>query len=73
MPVVADTGLKELEQMVKVAPKLRRSTGRMRRLEVTGDYLEYLQPYKRGIGHLRLVSDCSNGAAAYRFGRPLGQ
>ena len=69
VPVVADTGLRELEKMVKVAPKPRGSTGRMRRMDVTGDYLEYLQPYKRGIGYLRLVSDCSNGAAAYRFGR----
>jgi phosphomannomutase len=55
--------------MVKVAPKARRSTGRMRRLDVIGDYLEFLQPYKKGIGYLRLVSDCSNGAAAYGFGR----
>ena len=69
VPVVADTGLKELEEMVKVAPKARRSTGRMHRLDATGDYLEFLQPYKKGIGYLRLVSDCSNGAAAYRFGR----
>jgi phosphomannomutase len=35
----------------------------------TGDYLDFLQPYKRGIESLRLVSDCSNGAVAYRFGR----
>jgi phosphomannomutase len=69
VPIVAETGLKELEEMVKGAPKPRQSKGRMRFLDVTGDYLEFLNPYKQGIGHLRLVSDCSNGAAAYRFGQ----
>jgi phosphomannomutase len=69
VPVVADTGLKELERMVKVAPKAGRSAGRMHFMDVTRDYLEFLAPYKKGIGYLRLVSDCSNGAAAYRFGR----
>jgi phosphomannomutase len=68
-PIVADTGLRELEEMVKVAPEPKRPRGRKRFLDITGDYLDFLQPYKRGIESLRLVSDCSNGAVAYRFGR----
>jgi len=68
-PVVAGTGLKKLEEMVEVAPIPKRSRGRMRFLDITSDYIDFLQPYKQGIGSVRLVSDCSNGATAYRFSR----
>ena len=69
VPVVDATGLRELEEMVKVKPKPAGEKGRTRFLDITADYLEFLQPYKRGIESLRLISDCSNGAAAYRFGQ----
>jgi phosphomannomutase len=67
VPTVAETGLNELEELVKMAPKPTGPRGRTRYLDITRDYLAFLRPYKKGIGPLRLVSDCSNGAAAYRF------
>jgi phosphomannomutase len=68
-PVGGSTGLQKLKEMVRVAPKADRSKGRMRFLDITDSYLDFLQTYKKGIESLCLVSDCSNGAAAYRFGQ----
>jgi phosphomannomutase len=71
VPVDRSTGLRKLEEMIKVAPRPAASKGRSRFLEFTDDYLRFLKPYKQGIAPLRLLSDCSNGAAAYRFGQLL--
>jgi phosphomannomutase len=69
IPIDGSTGLKKLEEMIKVAPRPGRAKGRMRFLDIADSYLCFLQPYKEGIGSLHLISDCSNGAAAYRFGQ----
>lgn len=67
VPLEGSAGLRTLAGMVERKPQPTRAKGRIRRLDITSDYLSFIKPFKEGIEPLRLVSDCANGAAAYRF------
>jgi len=67
VPIDGSAGLRTLAAMVERRPAPARARGRIRRLDITSDYLDFIKPFKRGIDSLHLVSDCANGAAAYRY------
>ncbi len=59
VPIDGSTGLQKLKAMVDIAPQPGRSNGRMRFLDITDDYMIFLQPYKEGIESLRLVVEAN--------------
>ena len=63
VPVGFDTGLADLERMVREAPRLRpgKKKGIVRPLEIRKDYLAHLARFRSDLGGLRAVIDCSNG------------
>ncbi len=68
VPVGYESGLAELERMVRsqnilVRPGAAGRVGKMRALDIRGDYLGHLAPYAEGIGRIKAVIDCSDGMA----------
>jgi phosphomannomutase len=67
VPLDGTVGLRTLAGMVERRPGPTSARGRIRSLDINADYLSFIKPFKEGIDSLHLVSDCANGAAAYRF------
>ena len=65
VPVGYDSGLEELERLagavVATPPK---TAGRLKALDIRGDYLRHLAPYREGIHGIKAVIDCSDGMAS---------
>ena len=65
LPVGYDTGLKELEQLIKtqqVKPAIIKGT--VKKLNVKSDYISFLARYHSDYSNLRIAADLSNGMAA---------
>lgn len=65
LPVGYDTGLGELERMIKevqVVPAAQK--GKIVNYPVKDEYLQFLQQYKYDISNLKIAMDCSNGMAS---------
>lgn len=71
VPINRASGLQDRQEMVRRSPTATKARGSLKFLDITGDYLEFLTPFKEGITDISLVSDCSNGAAACRYGQLL--
>ncbi|MCF7943313.1 MAG: phosphomannomutase/phosphoglucomutase [Spirochaetia bacterium] len=66
LPVGADSGLKELEEMVntlEAVPIEVSRRGKVEHIDITGDYLGFLRKYVPKNLTLKLTIDCSNGMA----------
>lgn len=64
LPVGYDSGLKELEELVKtgiVNPVEQK--GKLHSLSVKEEYVSFLEKYKKDISNLKIAMDCSNGMA----------
>lgn len=73
LPVGYDTGLKEIETKVKteqVVPVSKK--GKIVDLDVTADYLKFLNGYRKDYSKLKIGIDCSNGMAALLIKEILG-
>jgi len=65
MPVGYDSGLQELERLAGAAVATPPKTaGRLKALDIRGDYLRHLAPYREGIHGIKAVIDCSDGMAS---------
>lgn len=64
IPIGYDTGLADLEQMIKYEP-ITQSTdkGSIHDFNTKNDYLQFLHAYNQPIDNLKLAVDCSNGMA----------
>ncbi|HSW67652.1 MAG TPA: phosphomannomutase/phosphoglucomutase [Bacteroidales bacterium] len=74
LPVGYDTGLKDLEDMVKCAEVYPASEkGMIHRFEFQNDYLAFISQYRRDFSNLRIAVDCSNGMASLFAREILGK
>ncbi len=69
LPLGYEEGFKRLEELVKVKPEPGSRKGSIEKLDITFDYLKFLKGFTAGIGVLKVVVDCSNGAAGYHLRR----
>lgn len=64
LPVGFDSGLKELEELVKtVKVNPVEQKGTLHSLLVKDEYISFLEKYKKDISNLKIAMDCSNGMA----------
>lgn len=66
LPVGADSGLKELENMfltMEVVPVAKEHKGSVQKIDIKPDYLTFLKKYVPENNNLNLTIDCSNGMA----------
>ncbi len=68
-PLGYEDGFKRLEELVKLKPEPGSRKGSVEKLDIAPDYFNYLQNFTAGIGKLKVVADCSNGAAGYHLRR----
>ena len=71
VPVGYGSGLEELERLTAGASPVfgqgglgHTAPGRLKSLDIRGDYLRHLSPYREGIHGIRAVVDCSDGMAS---------
>ncbi len=70
VPVGYGSGLEELEKRTAEpaanlgVPRAASKAGRLKRLDIRGDYLRHLAPYREGIRGIKAVVDCSDGMAS---------
>lgn len=64
LPVGYDTGLQELEKMIKEDEIIVNDmVGKLIKLDVKQDYINFLQKYKTDLSDLKIAADLSNGMA----------
>jgi phosphomannomutase len=64
LPVGFDTGLGELEKLIKTAnPKLVAKKGKIIELDIRKEYIAFLKQYESDYSNLKIAVDCSNGMA----------
>lgn len=68
-PLGYEEGFKRLEELVELKPEPGSLQGSVEKLDITSDYFNYLKGFTAGIGVLKVVADCSNGAAGYYLRR----
>ncbi len=74
LPVGYDTGLRELETLVRTAKvKPAMVKGQVKELEVKEDYLTFLKRYRGDYSNLNIAIDLSNGMAALLAKDVLGE
>lgn len=63
--VTSKNGLKKLEEMTKQAPPPpeKGNIGKSSTLNIRKEYVDFLSPFKEGIGHVKVVIECLNGSA----------
>ncbi len=65
LPVGYDTGLKDLEELVKHGTiTLVKTKGSVENLDVRSPYIHFIRQYQPEIEGLKIAIDCSNGMAA---------
>jgi len=73
VPVGYDTGLKELEELIKTqTPKPSEKKGKLIQLEMKVEYLKFLSTYQSDFSNLKIAVDCSNGMAGVLVKEVLG-
>ncbi len=74
LPVGYDSGLKEIEQMMKTETIIiAEQRGKILPFEVKDEYLNFLKQYLPNLENLKIAIDCSNGMAAYLIKDLLGE
>ncbi|MFA7256279.1 MAG: phosphomannomutase/phosphoglucomutase [Kiritimatiellales bacterium] len=73
LPVDYSTGLAELEQMICTDSIPAEKQGKVREIDVRGDYLDFLRQYLPDLSKLKIGIDCSNGMAARLIKELLGK
>ena len=63
LPVGYDTGLGQLEQMIKETPCPAPTKGKIISHDVKEEYLAFQRQYSHDISNLKIAMDCSNGMA----------
>lgn len=63
LPVGYDTGLGQLEQMIKETPVPAPTKGKIFPHDVKEEYLAFQRQYSYDISNLKIAMDCSNGMA----------
>ena len=74
IPIGYDNGLKQLETYIKereVKPAGKK--GEINKIEISGDYLKFLDKYKTDFSNLKICIDCSNGMASILVKEVLGK
>ena len=63
--VTSKSGLKKLEEMTKTAPPepVKDRKGKTVFLDIRKEYVDFLKPFKEGIGPTKTVIECLNGSA----------
>ena len=63
--VTSKNGLKKLEELTKTAPPEpdKDRCGKTVKLDIKKEYVDFLSPFKEGIGHVKAVIECLNGSA----------
>jgi phosphomannomutase len=63
--VTGKTGLKKLEEMSTQTPPPpeKGNIGKSSELDIRKDYIDFLSPFKEGIGPVKVVIECLNGSA----------
>lgn len=63
--VTSKSGLKKLEEMTKTAPPepVKDGKGKTVSLDIRKKYVDFLAPFKEGIGSTKVVIECLNGSA----------
>lgn len=64
LPVGYDTGLGELEQMIKETPVPVAVKGKIIPHDVKAEYIEFQKQYSYDISNLKIAMDCSNGMSS---------
>ncbi len=64
LPVGYDTGLGELEQMIKETPVPVTEKGKIIPHDVKAEYIEFQKQYSYDISNLKIAMDCSNGMSS---------
>ena len=73
MPVGSDSGLKELEEMVKNDKiEVNDVLGKVIEIDVKEDYINFLKKYSPDVSKLKIAIDCSNGMAGLLIKDLLG-
>lgn len=64
LPVGYDTGLGELEQMIKEEPVPAATKGKVIPHDVKDEYIAFQKQYSYDISNLKIAMDCSNGMSS---------
>lgn len=73
LPVGYDTGLADLEKLVKVGEVVKNDKkGRIHDYEVRNDYIKFLKGYTPDMSKLNIAVDCSNGMSSLLIKEILG-
>ncbi len=64
LPVGYDTGLGELEKMIREVPKPVENKGKVIAHDVKAEYLTFLKQFSFDISNLKIAMDCSNGMSS---------
>jgi len=75
IPIGYDSGLKELENLVKSNSKIEisKNIGKITEINIEEEYLKFLYKYQSDYSNLNLTIDCSNGMAALIAKKVLGE
>lgn len=75
IPIGYDSGLKELENLVKLNSKIEilKNIGKITEINIEEEYLKFLYKYQSDYSNLNLTIDCSNGMAALIAKKVLGE
>lgn len=63
LPVGFDTGLGELQQMIKQTPQPKTKKGKIITHNVKDEYIEFQRGFSHDTSNLKIAMDCSNGMA----------
>lgn len=63
LPVGFDTGLGELQQMIKQTPQPKTKKGKIISHNVKDEYIEFQRGFSHDTSNLKIAMDCSNGMA----------
>lgn len=64
LPVGFDTGLGELQEMIKEEPKPVENKGKVIAHDVKAEYLEFQKQFSYDVSNLKIAMDCSNGMSS---------
>jgi phosphomannomutase len=63
LPVGYDTGLGELEMLIKLQPQPVQQKGKIIEFDIRKEYVTFLKQYLTDFSNLKIAVDCSNGMA----------
>ncbi len=69
VPVGPESGLKELEKLIKTKTEPVRSKGKITKLDISIEYIKHIQKFMTDLSGLKTVIDSGNGAASAYINR----